>query len=366
MDSAAHADTIHMRMALAQAAKACGTTSPNPPVGAVLVRDGVVLGQGHTQPAGGAHAEAEALADANNRGLDIRGATFYVTLEPCCHFGRTPPCTESLIAAGIVRVVIGVIDPDIRMNGKSVRLLRVAGIVVDVGILADESSAMILGFSRAVLRGLPEVTCKAAMSLDGNIATSTGESRWITGSLAREDGHHLRASHDAILVGINTILADDPSLTCRVQEGADPTPVVLDTEGRTPPTSKIFNGSQTPIILVAPDVELDLPKARVLRVARGAGGLDVTSALKQIVEAGLHRVLVEGGACVHRSLLDANLVDTLHVYIAPVLIPGGRSWLGGTALEQLMGAKRLGAPTVAVLGDDTRLSWNLTDQSGDL
>jgi diaminohydroxyphosphoribosylaminopyrimidine deaminase/5-amino-6-(5-phosphoribosylamino)uracil reductase len=350
-------DAHYMAQALAQAGLARGSTSPNPPVGAVLVRDGEVLGEGCTQPAGGAHAEAEALKMARDRGLDTVGATFYVTLEPCGHFGRTPPCTDSLIASGVTRVVIGVIDPDARMNGKSVSLLRAAGIDVDVGVLAEESAAMILGFSRAVGEGMPEVTCKAAMSLDGNIATTTGESKWITGDLARQDGHQLRASHDAILVGVGTILADDPALTCRSRTGVDPTPVVLDTNGRTPASAKIFSGTKTPIILCHEDAVVELPNAKVVRVARGADGLDITAALQALVEQGLHRVLIEGGGAVHRSAFDANVVDTLHLYVAPVLIPGGRSWLGGKALNSLAGARRFTEPSVTPLGQDIRVSW---------
>src|SRR5215218_7029847 len=235
-------DLNHMRAALALARRGVGSTWPNPSVGCVIVRDGPgggqVVGRGWTQPGGRPHAEAEALARA---GEAARGATAYVTLEPCSHWGRTPPCCDALIAAGVARVVVATGDPDPRVDGRGLRQLREAGIAVEQGLLETEARAVIAGFVRRITRGLPLVTLKLATSLDGRIATATGESRWITGDAARRAAHGLRASHDAVLVGSGTVLADDPDLTCR-NPGMARVPiarVVADTRLRTPLGSRL-------------------------------------------------------------------------------------------------------------------------------
>jgi diaminohydroxyphosphoribosylaminopyrimidine deaminase/5-amino-6-(5-phosphoribosylamino)uracil reductase len=356
-------DAAFMDLALARAERALGRTAPNPPVGAVLVRDGLVLGAGHTQPVGGPHAEVEAIRDAQRAGFtDLRGATLYVTLEPCCHWGRTPPCTDAILREGLGRVVVGVVDPYPPMQGKGLARLRSAGVDVELGVRSEACAAMVLGFTRTVTRGLPEVTAKVAASLDGSLATARGESRWITGPAARDDGHLLRSRHDAILVGIGTVLADDPRLNCRVEGGADPVPVVLDTELRVPLTARLLTAGRPAVIVCATDAPVRALPAEVVRVARGADGhVDPEAALREIARRGLHRVLVEGGASVHRALLDARLVDTLHLYLAPTLIPGGRRWLApDPPLDALGEATRLGAPAgVAPLGDDLRITWRL-------
>ena len=206
-------DLSHMRAALALARRGLGNTWPNPTVGCVVVRDGRVIGRAVTAPGGRPHAEPLALAMA---GTAARGATVYVTLEPCCHHGRTPPCTEALIAAGVARVVIASPDPDPRVNGQGIARLRAAGIVVDAGLLAAEAEDVNAGFFHRVRHGRPLVTLKLASTLDGRIATRTGESRWITGEPARRMAHALRGRHDAVMVGVGTVLADDPDLTCRI------------------------------------------------------------------------------------------------------------------------------------------------------
>lgn len=353
------ADTHWMRRAVEITRAGLGSTAPNPTVGAVLVRDGALLAEGHTMPLGQDHAELVALRRAAAAGVDPRGATMYVTLEPCCHHGRTPPCTDALIAAGIARVVVGVVDPFPAVCGKGLDQLRSAGISVELGAEADACAALVLGFTRVLRIGLPEVTCKAAITLNGVIATGQGESRWISGEQSRADGHALRASHDAILVGIGTVLADDPRLTCR-HGGQDPVPVVLDTELRVPLNARLFGSSRRPLIITATDAP-DRPElpADVVRVPRGRGGLDIWSALGAVAAAGLHRVLVEGGGQIHRSLLDAGLVDHLRLYLAGLVVPGGIPWVGGPALGALADATRWSAPRVEQLGDDVLLCYEL-------
>ncbi len=352
-------DARWLARAVALARRGRGWTAPNPAVGAVLVRDGRVVGEGFTQPVGGHHAEVMALADCAVRGEDPAGATLYVTLEPCCHHGRTPPCTDAVLRSRVARVVVGVLDPFPVVLGRSMALLRAAGIRVDLVDDAD-CARQILGFGRAHTHGLPEVTCKVAASLDGRIATAAGESRWITGDAARVDGHRLRASHDAILVGIGTVLADDPALTTRLPDGEDlgrpvthPVPVVLDTQLRIPADAAIFRHPRRPILVCGDDApERDLP-ADIVR----SGTIEGT--LRALAARGLHRVLVEGGARVHRSLVDARLVDTLVLYLAPLAIPGGIPWLAGDALGALGDAPRGEIVGTERLGSDLRVELRL-------
>ena len=359
-------DAHWMRRAVELAHRGHGRTAPNPSVGAVLLKDGVVIGEGHTRPVGGAHGERVAMANARDAGHDLAGATLYVTLEPCCHHGRTPPCTDGILEAGIARVVVGVIDPNPPMRGHSLELLRAAGVEVVLGVEAEASARSLLGFTRSVRRGLPEVTLKAATTLDGHIATANGESQWITGELARADGHLLRATHDAIVVGINTALADNPRLTCRTVGGADPVPVVLDSGLRLPETAALLSGTRRALILCATDApERELP-ADVVRIPRSERGLDVTAALRVLAERGLHRVLVEGGGQVHRSLLDAGHVDTVVLYLAGLVLPGGRPWVGGASVSSLGEQRRWGRPDVRVVGDDVRLQYTLSSPAAAL
>ena len=247
----------------------------------------------------------------------------YVTLEPCCHFGRTPPCTDAILQAGIARVVVGVKDHFPAMQGKGLTQLREHGVEVKLGVRAVECATLVRGFTRAVLHGMPHVSCKVAMSLDGNIATAGGESQWITGDASRRHSHGLRATHDGIVVGIGTVLADDPSLTCRTVSDSDPQPVVLDSSLRIPESARLFQHPKRPILICRADApKRDLP-AEIVRVEGVAHGVDVRAAMHKLTELGLHRLLVEGGAQVHRSFLDSDVVDTLYVYIAGLLIPGG-------------------------------------------
>lgn len=352
-------DEQGMDAALAQARLALGTTRPNPAVGAVIVRDGVVIGAGYTQPPGGPHAEVSALADTRARGHDPRGATVYVTLEPCCHHGRTPPCTDALLAAGVRRVVVGVVDPFPLMQGKSLQLLEQGGVEVRLGVQADACADVMRGFLRTTRGGLPEVTLKVATSVDGHLATASGESQWITGEAARHHVHGLRARHDAVLVGIGTALADDPQLTARGVDGGQPVPVVLDAGLRLPDTARVLRGPQRAVVIAAEDASARALDAEVIRVPRAPAGVDLDAALRALAARGLHRILVEGGAAVHRSVLDGGFADRVIVYVAGTVIAGGRPWLGGPPLTRLADAPRWGAPQVTALGDDVALTYTL-------
>ncbi len=353
-----------MALALAEARTALGRTAPNPAVGAVVLKDGRVIGRGATHPPGGPHAEVAALADARARGEDPRGATLVVTLEPCCHHGRTPPCTDAILEAGVAEVVVGVVDPFPAMQGKSLALLRERGVAVHLGTGAAEAADVMRGFLRVTRGGLPEVGLKVAISLDGSLATATGESQWITSEPARAHGHGLRAAHDAVLVGIGTALADDPRLTVRSgprDDARQPVPVILDTRARLPASAAVFRGPRRPIVLVAGDTDAGglSNHADVIAVPRGPGGLDLRAALAALGARGLHRVLVEGGAAVARGLLDAGLVDHLYAYVAPTVIAGGRRWVGGPPLARLAEAPRWTSPVVTPLGDDVLLHYTV-------
>ena len=355
-----------MLRALELASSALGSTAPNPAVGAVIVRDGEMLGEGWTHPPGSDHAEVAAIKSARQAGFDTSGATMYVTLEPCCHHGRTPPCTGAILASGIQRVVVGTSDPFPAMRGQGLQVLRDAGLDILLGIERDRCEAQILGFARSVGFGLPEVSCKAAISADGRIATATGESQWITGSQAREDGHRLRASHDAIMVGIGTVIADDPRLSCRLAptpgrpEMVDPVPVVLDSSLRIAADASLFQSPRRPVIMCLEEAPQRYLEADIVRIAAGPDGrVDLVAAMEALAARGLHRLLIDGGGAVHRAALDAGLVDTLYLYIAGVVLPGGIPWIGGPPVQALADARRMQLIDVCKVGADARLCYRL-------
>jgi diaminohydroxyphosphoribosylaminopyrimidine deaminase/5-amino-6-(5-phosphoribosylamino)uracil reductase len=348
-----------MEFAIAEARRGLGTTAPNPSVGAAVVRDGRVLGVGHTAPVGGPHAEVRAFAAARAAGHDLAGSTLYVTLEPCRHHGRTPPCTDAIRAAGVARVVVGVVDPFPPMRGRSIAELRDAGVDVELGVQGDACAELVRGFARVVVHGLPEVTLKLATSLDGHIATSTGESRWITGPAARREGHHLRATHDAIVVGSSTVKADDPALTTRDVNGPDAVPVVFDTSLSTPADAKLLRGPRRAVLIAADDAPERDVAADVIRVPRGPGGLDVESALRALAARGLHRILVEGGGALIRSFLDARLADTLVAFTAGTVLPGGRPSIGGAPVASLGDAPRFRLVEARAVDGDLMHTWRL-------
>jgi diaminohydroxyphosphoribosylaminopyrimidine deaminase/5-amino-6-(5-phosphoribosylamino)uracil reductase len=342
------ADTAHMRAALALARRGLGTTWPNPSVGCVIVNNGRVVGRGVTSPGGRPHAEPNALAMA---GGQARGATAYVTLEPCCHWGRSPPCTDALIQAGVARVVIAVTDPDPRVNGQGIARLREAGITVESGLLRVEAEEGLAGFLQRIRTGRPLVTLKLASTLDGRIATHAGESQWITGPTARRATHAIRGTHDAVMVGVGTVLADNPELTCRLP-GFRPTPVVrvvADSHLRTPLTSRLAaTAAQAPTWILHRDgTDKDRRRAfadlgvTLIEVPGAAAGVDLTVGVQALGEAGVTRLMVEGGGQLAAALLRADLVDRIAWFHAPSVM-GGDGWpaVQGFGIEALAAMPR--------------------------
>lgn len=350
-----------MAVALDLARRGLGNAWPNPAVGCIVVREGRVVGRGWTQPGGRPHAESEALSRAGEAAL---GATVYVSLEPCAHYGHTAPCTMTLLQAGVRRVVVAAPDPDPRVDGRGIAQLRQAGVRVDVGVRSAEAEAVNAGFFKCVRSGLPLVTLKLASSLDGRIATRTGASRWITGPAARARGHLLRAGHDAIAIGSGTALADDPELTCRLPglEVRSPVRVVLDGRLRLAAGARLARtAAATPtwVITRAPaaaDRRAPLERAgvRVIEVAPGAdGALDLREALAALARRGITRVLVEGGGRMAAALLGARLVDRLVWFHGAVVIGGdGVPAVAGFGVETLAQAAGLRRQATDALEDD--------------
>lgn len=351
-------------MALSLGRRGRGRVWPNPAVGCVIVRDGLVLGRGWTADGGRPHAETLALGRA---GTTAQGATAYVTLEPCAHHGRTPPCAEALVAAGVARVVVATGDPDPRVAGRGLATLRAAGIEVTTGILEAEAQADHAGFLKRVTRGLPLVTLKLGASLDGRIATAGGESRWITGPAARAMVHGLRATHDAVLVGGGTARADDPLLTVRdLGERPQPVRVVLSRRLDVPLDSQLARTiPEAPLWLVhAPMVAgvegWEALGARCLWCPDDAlsDELFLEAALEVLAEQGITRVLCEGGGKVAANLLADKLVDELVLFQAGVAIGGdGRPMLGTLGVGRLADAPRLRLAEVREVGGDVMTRW---------
>lgn len=360
---AAAEDFPHMQSALGLARRGQGVTWPNPPVGCVLVRDGRVVGRAATAPGGRPHAEPQALAMA---GEHARGATAYVTLEPCCHHGQTPPCSDALVAAGVARAVIAAHDPDPRVNGQGAARLRAGGIAVEEGLLASEAQEIAAGFFSRIRRGRPNLTLKLASTLDGRIATAGGASRWITGEPARRAAHALRGRHDAVLVGVGTVLADGPELTCRIA-GFRSRPLVrliADSNLRTPLSARLIaTADDVPTWILHRTgadprraTALAAAGARLIALSHSAGGIDLAAALAALAEAGLTTILAEGGARLAAGLLAAKLVDRLVWFHAPALLgadaypaaaPLGVGCLGAMPRFQRRRSDALGADMVS-------------------
>jgi diaminohydroxyphosphoribosylaminopyrimidine deaminase / 5-amino-6-(5-phosphoribosylamino)uracil reductase len=352
-------DQAFMRRALEVAERGRGLTSPNPLVGAVVVRDGAVVGEGAHLRAGGPHAEIEALRVA---GAAASRATLYVTLEPCAHHGRTPPCAPAVLRAGVTRVVAALRDPN-PLAGGGAELLRAAGVAVELGVLEAEAARQNRAWLTAMRERRPYVTLKAAATLDGKLADVHGVSKWITGEPARLHAHRLRAESDAIVVGVTTAIRDDPALTVRlpVPWPREPYRVVLDTNGRLDPRARLIHagtptravvavGDQAPAARVA---GLEAAGVAVLRCRTRQGRVDVVSLLERLFERDVHAVLVEGGGETHAAFVDAGLVDRVALFLAPMLL-GGREAPGvvGGAGRELKSALRLATPRITALGDD--------------
>jgi len=351
-----------MREALALARQAIGVSDPNPRVGCVIVAgDGSVLGRVHTQQAGAEHAEVMALRDAAARGNDVRGATVHVTLEPCSHHGRTPPCADALIAAGVGRVVIAMADPNPLVAGRGAARLAAAGIAVEAGTGGDEARELNVGFVSRMERGRPWLRLKAAVSLDGRSALADGTSRWITGEAARRDGHAWRKRAAALLTGIGTVRDDDPRLDVRLVETArQPLRVIVDSRLETPPEARIVSPPGEVLVYAAVDepgrrAALEQRGAEVALLPSPSGKVDLLAMLADLGRRGINELHVEAGEKLNASLLAAGLVDELLVYVAPRLIGSGRGLAALAPILRLDDALGFAFTAIDPVGADLRL-----------
>lgn len=355
-------DLEYMRRALSLAARGAGHVSPNPLVGAVIVRDGRVIGEGWHAMFGGPHAERNALANCTE---SPRGATIYVTLEPCCHHGKTPPCTDALIEQGLARVIVGSSDPNPLVAGKGVRILREHGIEVVENVLKDECDRLNAPFFHYIRNKTPFVVLKYAMTMDGKIATRTGASQWITGEVAREQVHCDRNRYTAIMVGVGTVLADDPMLTCRIPGGRDPIRIVCDSRLSTPPSARLVEsaGSLTTILATCctdPDRHVPYLAAgcEILTVRADADGhVDLAALMQALGARGIDSIVLEGGGTLAWAALRAGIVHRVQAYIAPKLFGGAQAKtpVQGVGVAYPNDAVRLSAPRVTQLDDDLLL-----------
>ncbi len=366
-----------MRRALAEAERGRGAVEPNPMVGAVVVRDGKAVGVGHHAFFGGPHAEVNALREA---GEAARGATLYVTLEPCCHQGKTPPCTDGVIAAGIGRVVVAMADPFPKVDGGGIALLKKAGIAVDLGIDTAKARRLNAPYLKRLETALPFVTAKWAMTLDGKIATASGQSAWISGPRSRALVHELRGRVDAILVGIGTALADDPMLTARPPGPRTPARVVLDSAGRLPLTGKLARSArEVPVWLAVTEKapidrveKLEELGCEILKVSADQhGNVSILPLLKELGRRGLTNLLVEGGSQVLGAFLDARQIDAVDVFIAPIIAGGRHAFapIAGLGVASMNEAFRLVEPEISMIDGDARVQglmpWALAALSQD-
>ncbi|MEP6739375.1 MAG: bifunctional diaminohydroxyphosphoribosylaminopyrimidine deaminase/5-amino-6-(5-phosphoribosylamino)uracil reductase RibD [Caldimonas sp.] len=351
-----------MREALALAECAVGLSDPNPRVGCVITAaDGTVIGRGHTQEAGGAHAEIMALRDAAARGTSVRGATVHVTLEPCSHHGRTPPCADALVAAGVGRVVMAMRDPNPLVSGQGAARLAATGIAIEWGSCAHEARELNIGFVSRMERGRPWLRMKAAISLDGRTALANGKSQWITGEAARADGHAWRKRAGAVLTGVGTVLEDDPRLDVRlVATAIQPLRVIVDSRLETPAAARIVEPPGAALVYAALD---DTARRRALE-ARGveialrpspSGKVDLIAMLADLGARGINELHVEAGEKLNASLLRSGLVDELLVYVAPSLLGNGRGLAAFGPIESLDGRLAFAFHGVERVGDDLRL-----------
>lgn len=361
----------HLSRALKLAGEAAGGVSPRPPVGAVIVKDGEVIGEGQTEPRPGLHAEVAAIRDATRHGNDTHGATMYCTLEPHAHQGVAPPCTEEIIAAGITRVVCPIEDPNSQVNGNGFRRLRSAGIEVITDVpgmisveIREQAEDMISGFAVLMKTGRPQFTLKYAMSLDGKIATSTGDSQWITSDEARTEAHRLRHASDAVLTGIGTVLADNPRMTARNAEGSSTgrplLRVILDTNGRMPQDAALLK-EPGDVLWIRGDgntAEVQADNVEVIDLPGANGGIDIAALSQVLGDRGCCNVLVESGGKLAGAFISAGLIDRVAAFIGPVIIGGDSASgpVGGSGFELLVDAPRLDSVKTTRFGPDTLIT----------
>jgi diaminohydroxyphosphoribosylaminopyrimidine deaminase/5-amino-6-(5-phosphoribosylamino)uracil reductase len=347
-----------MRLALNLARRGLGWTSPNPMVGAILVKDNRIIGKGYHRRFGGNHAEINAMQKAS---ADPTGATLYVTLEPCCHHGKTPPCVDGIIEKGIKKVVIGTLDPNPKVSGKGVAILNQHGIETRVGILEEACHELNEAYFKYMTTGLPLVTIKFAQTLDGRIAATSGDSRWISSEEFRRLAHGLRAINDAILVGIDTVLADNPQLTVRLVKGRNPTRIILDSRLRTPLDAGIIKTRDISPVIIATTAQADGDKKSRLRElgievlevqSDSFGGIDLNSLLRELGKRAISSLLVEGGARVITSFLRQKLADKLVVAIAPKILGRGTDAVGELDIAGISQALPLKFQRITRVGDD--------------
>lgn len=360
-------DIRHMKRALELAEKSAGSTNPNPLVGAVIVKDGRIIGEGRHERYGGAHAEVNAVRSAPE---SVEGAVVYVNLEPCCHFGKTPPCTELLIRERVKRVVIGTSDPNPLVAGKGIQRLKEAGVEVTLGVLDQECRKLNEFFFHYIQHRRPFVILKVAMSLDGKIAAPSGESKWITGDAARNDVQLLRNRYFAIMAGIGTVINDDPELTCRLEGGRNPLRIILDSSLRIPPESKVMtggldgHGGNNTLIACTESAPPD--KANHLRnlgaelvYCRSRNGrVDLADLMEKLGARGVDSILLEGGAAVNDSAFAQGIVDKLILYMAPKIIggEGSKTAVGGQGIDRLDQAHHLRIDSVEQIGEDLKIT----------
>lgn len=350
----------YMELALTLALKGKGTVSPNPMVGAVIVKDGRIIGEGYHQRYGEGHAEVNAFKNASE---DVKGATMYVTLEPCSHHGKTPPCAEKIVEKKIKKVVIGTLDPNPLVSGRGVKILQDAGIEVESGILNDKCIKINEIFMKYIVKKEPFVVMKSAMSLDGKIATSAGESKWITGEESRRNVHVLRKELSAIMVGVETVIKDDPELTCRIENGINPIRIVVDSTLRIPIDSKIIKTADKVKTIIATTKKAERNTIKILEDygvqiiiadTNKEGRVDLKDLMKKLGEAKIDSILLEGGAKLNFSALEQGIVDKVQIYIAPKIIGGqnAKGPVGGLGIDKLEQAFKLKEITYKTVGED--------------
>ncbi len=353
-------DSHGVGRALNLASRGLFTTSPNPRVGCVIVKDRKIIGEGYTQPAGQAHAEVQALNDAASRGFDVRGATVYVTLEPCSHHGRTPPCVDALIAAGVAKVVAAISDPNPLVAGQGFAKLRAAGIDVACGVMEQEAREMNIGFFSRMQRGKPWARMKAAASLDGKTALHNGRSQWITSQAARDDGHWWRARACAILTGIGTVMQDDPQLNVRsVDTPRQPTRIVVDSNLQIDPKARVLQGGGTWIATARSDPEKEAVLrdmgAEIIILPNAYGKVDLPALMQELGRRQINELHVEAGFKLNGSLIREDCVDELLLYLAPGLIGDAQGLFDLPALESMDSLRRLSFHEFKQIGPDLRI-----------